>query len=88
MKKLEGLTEDHKQILVVPLESGDAKGTTIAELRKIDKMCTAIESATDGVVEFEDADYEFLLKKFKSFSGWMPKARAMVFPVADILGVE
>lgn len=88
MRKIEGLTVEEKGVLKVPLEMISVGGvTTIAELRRIDKVCGVIEDSEDGVIELEDADYQFLLQRFQTFQSWNPAVRSRILSVADKLGV-
>lgn len=84
---IEGIDKATKEILKVPLENVPVGNlTTIADLRMIDRICTSIENS-DGVLILDDAEYDFLLAKWKAFGGWIPAARNKVIPVADKLGV-
>ena len=86
MKKLI-LTEDQKVVLKAPLENVvTGSATTVADLRKISKLCDAIEVEGE-TVEIEDADFDYLKARFTAFQGWVPEAqtRARVIAVADIL---
>jgi len=88
LKKLEGLTEETRGILKASLENRDSRGITVAELRKIDKVCKILEQETE-TIEFEDEDFNYLKQKFQSFDAWLadPKAREMVLKAADTLGI-
>ena len=91
MKTIEGLTEQEKVDLKVPLESFDVRtGTTIKDLRQIMKICEAIEASKDGAVELEDADHQYLIQRFTNYSGWRsdPPVRGRVVVLADKLGVQ
>ena len=88
MKKLEGLTEETRAVLQGALENVDTRGITVADLRKIDKICKVLEQNTE-TLEFENEDFNYLKHKFQTFNGWRAeaKARDVVLKVADILGV-
>ena len=88
MKKLEGLTEETRSVFSASLENRESKGITVAELRKIDKVCKILEQDSE-TLEFEDEDFTYLQQKFQSFGGWLAdqKARDMVLKAASILGV-
>ena len=88
MKKVEGLTTEEMGILKVPLETIDVRGVnTIADLRKIDKICKVIEGALDGVIELEDADYQYMVQRFQSFQTWNPAFRGKILTLAEKIGV-
>lgn len=88
MRKIEGLTVEEMGILKVPLETIDVRGVnTIADLRKIDKICKVIEGAQDGVIEMEDADYQYMIQRFQVFQTWNPAFRGKIMPLAEKIGV-
>jgi len=88
LKKLEGLTEETRSVFKGSLENRESRGITVAELRKIDKVCKILEQDSE-TLEFEDEDFNYLKQKFQSFDAWLAdqKARDMVLKAADILGV-
>jgi len=88
LKKLEGLTEEARAVLRGSLENVETRGITVADLRRIDKVCKILEQDSE-TLEFEDEDFNYLKHKFQTFNGWRAeaKARDMVLKVADILGV-
>lgn len=89
MKKIDALTAEEKKMVVDILEQGSLKtATTIKDIRVIDKICKTIESS-EGVIEFEDADHAFVIKRLNEFSGWVATAdaRRMIMPLAEKLGL-
>ena len=89
VKTIEGLTSEELAVLKVPLESiGIGTATTIADLRRITKICDLLDSNNNyGVLKLEDADYEYLVQRFQSFQTWNPAFRGRIIQVADKLGV-
>ncbi|MFT4310844.1 MAG: hypothetical protein ACMXYC_04385 [Candidatus Woesearchaeota archaeon] len=70
--------QSDKEFLKIPLEVVSVNGQkpmTVGELRKIDKLCTTIESATDKLT-LEDEDFAYLKKSFMEFSNWNPEKQA------------
>lgn len=88
LKKLEGLTKETRAVLQGSIENVETRGITVAELRRIDKVCKILEQDSE-TLEFEDEDFDYLKHKFQTFDGWRAEAkiRDIVLRVADILGV-
>jgi hypothetical protein len=88
MKVIKGMTVEGKDALKFVLEQVSPTDTktivTVADLRVIDKICKVIETSGD-TVELEDADFDFLKRKFDSFPSWNPQARQLVIETSDKL---
>jgi hypothetical protein len=88
MKTIEGLTENEKKSLVLMLEETTPQTkTTIKDIRQIDKICTVLESPSDGALMLEDADYSYLKQRISEFPGWRPKSRKEIIQLSDKLGI-
>jgi hypothetical protein len=87
MKTITGLTEDERKGIVNLLETANTKTiTTIKDIRQIDRICTLVE-ASDGNLDLEDADYEYMKKRINDFSSWVPQLRKEIITLADKLGL-
>jgi hypothetical protein len=85
MKQLKGLTEEMKTGIIGILESQNAN--SIGELRKIDKICSKIESSDENVLLLEDEEFLFLANKISQFDKWNPakKFRKITLDLSDII---
>ena len=87
MKKIENLTDNERVILTEILESVTPQSvTTIKDLRMIDRICRKVE-ASDGSIDLEDTEDQFITRRLGEFAGWLPKARGEILPLAEKLGI-
>ncbi len=87
MKSIEGLTTEDKEVFKAPLEQATPhSANTIADLRKIDKICNVIDASGD-ILELEDAEFAFLRERFDNYANWgtSKEARCQILSAVEKL---